>query len=57
MPIIINEFEIIPDATPGQSPAPAQPPAASETAPAPEPDDIVRVQRVHVERMRRVRAD
>ncbi len=56
MPIIINEFEIIPE-------VPAEParelPQQRERAPSPPPPDpsaILRLERVHRERMRRVRA-
>jgi hypothetical protein len=57
MPIIINEFEIIPTPTPGeQQPAQAERPAA-EVPPSPDPEEIIRVQQRYIERQRRLRAD
>jgi len=55
MPIIINEFEVVTEPRP--EPAPAETPRPGETRPALHPEDIVRVQRRHRERMDRVRAD
>jgi hypothetical protein len=55
MPIIINEFEIVTE--------PSLEPAGPETAGPPEappplhPEDIVRIERRHRERMNRIRAD
>lgn len=56
MAIIINEFEIVTEPGPGQQNAPqgGQPPAqASQQV---RPEQIVRVQRLHDQRKRRVRA-
>lgn len=58
MPIIINEFEIIPDRPPqpegGERP---QRPADQGRPPAPEPEQILQAERVYRERRRRLRAD
>jgi hypothetical protein len=55
MPIIINEFEIVTEASP--EPAPAETPGPAETPPSLHPEDIVRVERRHRDRMNRIRAD
>lgn len=57
MPIVINEFEIVP--------APAQPPESghaprtqeADEPVAPEPWEILRVQQIHQARVDRLRAD
>lgn len=54
MPIIINEFEIIPEAQSERQP-PAQ--AKREQPKPPDPETIVRVERLYRERMRRLRAN
>jgi len=54
MAIIINEFEIMPEAQP-QSQQPAQ--ASNEQPRQPDPETIIRVERLYRERMRRLRAD
>lgn len=56
MPIIINEFEIVPEPEP-KAPTPAATVAPTDEIPVPEPDDIVRVQRLAWQRSRRIWAD
>jgi len=57
MPVIINEFEIIPDPPPDQPQLPA-PAAEGEPRPVvPDPEDIIRIQRLYRDRRRRLRAD
>jgi hypothetical protein len=59
MPIIINEFEIIPTPTPDQQqqrPTQEEQPR-TEAPPSPDPREIIRVQRLYMERQRRLRAD
>jgi|GEM_PF-3076112 hypothetical protein len=53
MPLIVNEFEIIPDAKSERIPPPAEQKAPKQ----PNPELIVRINRLHRERMRRLRAD
>ena len=57
MPIVINEFEIVPEPPP-REPAPAtHAPEHDRETPVPEPWQILRVERVHLARLERVRAD
>jgi hypothetical protein len=56
MPIIINEFEIVPEPE-SKAPAPATAVAPTDEMSVPEPDDIVRVQRLAWQRSRRIWAD
>jgi hypothetical protein len=53
MPVIINEFEIIPETKSQREP----PQAEREQPKQPNPELIIRVERLHRERMRRLRAD
>ncbi len=54
MPIIINEFEILPEAEGERQP----PPQAERQQPKPpDPETIIRIERLYRERMRRLRAD
>ena len=57
MPIVINEFEIMvepPKADEGKAQSPQM---SAESSQLLRPEDIIRVQRRHYERLRRVRAD
>jgi hypothetical protein len=54
MPIIINEFEIIPEAQSEREPAVQT--ERQQPKPAPDPEAIIRVERLYRERMRRLRA-
>lgn len=54
MAIIINEFEIIPEAESERQPPPQ---AEREQPKPPDPETIVRIERLYRERMRRLRAD
>jgi hypothetical protein len=56
MPIIINEFEIIPTPAPDQQLS-QTPPPPPEVPPSPDPEEIIRVQQRYIERQRRLRAD
>jgi hypothetical protein len=56
MPIIINEFEIIPEPPPPASNGP-QPEQPAESAPRPRPEEIMRVVNRQRERRRRLWAD
>jgi hypothetical protein len=53
MPLIINEFEIIPEAKTERTP----PQPEREQPKQPDPEMIIRVERLYRERMRRLRAD
>lgn len=56
MPIIINEFEIIPESqNERKPPVMAEQPATKQ--PAPDPEAVLRITRLQRERMRRLRAD
>jgi hypothetical protein len=55
MPIIINEFEIVTE--PRTEPAEPETPRPGEASPPLHPEDIVRIERRHRERMNRIRAD
>jgi hypothetical protein len=57
MPIVINEFEIVPEPPPREAggPRPAAEPGDEPTVP--EPWEILRVERVQRARLERVRAD
>lgn len=58
MPIIINEFEIIPESPPQQEGRERTPPPAEQGQPrAPEPEQILQAERVYRERRRRLHAD
>lgn len=54
MPVIINEFEILPE-TKSEPPSAAQP--EREPPKTPDPETIIRIERLYRERMRRLRAD
>jgi hypothetical protein len=58
MPIVINEIEIVPEPP---APAPeatgARAPERDEQPPIPEPWEILKVERIHLARLERVRAD
>ena len=56
MPIIINEFEILPEPSRERPPAAGQPQAEPELT-VPEPMAILRVQRLFWQRRRRLWAD
>ena len=55
MPVIINDFEVVVDQPPAQGPGGSQPQPAPP--PALRPEDIERIRRHYVQRMRRVHAD
>jgi hypothetical protein len=55
VPIIINEFEILPEAVPPPAPGPSAP--ALTPAPALGPEEIHRALARHHDRLERVKAD
>jgi hypothetical protein len=57
MPIVINEFEIVPEPPPREAATTARAPEQERETPVPEPWQILRVERVHLARLERVRAD
>jgi hypothetical protein len=58
MPIVINEFEIVPEPPqPREAGATSEAPGREEKPTVPEPWEILRVERVHLARLERVRAD
>jgi hypothetical protein len=58
MPIIINEFEIIPESRPQQEGRERTPQQGEQAQPrAPEPEQILQAERVSRERRRRLHAD
>jgi hypothetical protein len=57
MPIVINEFEIVPEPPPREPGATTSAPEPEHEPPVPEPWQILRVERVHLARLERVRAD
>ena len=57
MPIIINEFEIVPEPPQDQSKRPSAARPASEEPVIPDVSDILRLERIYQERKRRLWAD
>jgi hypothetical protein len=57
MPIIINDFEIQVEPQANDAQNANTPPQSASAAPALQPDDVVRIQRRHRERVMRLRAD
>ena len=57
MPIVINELEIVPEPSPNAADAGAREPQREEQPAIPEPWEILKVERIHLARLERVRAD
>jgi hypothetical protein len=57
MPIIINEFEIIPTPPPDQQQPTQEEQPGTEVPPSPDPREIIRVHQIARERQRRIWAD
>jgi hypothetical protein len=57
MPIVINEFEIVPEPAAPAEPAPSPRTEEPDEPVVPEPWEILRVERVFQTRMQRLRAD